>query len=73
MITRDEINKKLVEAVKVDPKFGCALTGLVVGVTRQAIKALDELEQGYDRIEVVTTSGELVQMYVAPERSDSEQ
>lgn len=54
----------IVEAVKVDKKFGCALTGLIVDVDPQYWEMLDRLESGYTREIVETTDREKVFMYV---------
>lgn len=70
------VGDHIVQARKVDPDMGAALTGLVVdvperlevasypGIERDNIKRLDSLEGGYDRVEVKTTGGEVCQMYI---------
>lgn len=73
----------IVQAKKVDPKMGAALTGLVVEVPETLaydhkegeydnIERLDALETGYDRVIVQTTAGHECWMYCEKERVASE-
>lgn len=79
------VGEHIVQARRVDPEMNAALTGLVVDVPPTMprpygasgvvdnIKRLDELETGYDRVMVHTTSGQECQMYVERERSEDRQ
>lgn len=61
------VGHHIVQAVPVESD-GIRLTGLVVDMDPDKWGALDNLEGGYDRILVETTSKEMVNMYVAPVR-----
>ena len=62
------VGSRIVQAVEVgEPSI--ALTGLTVDMNPEGWERLDRLEGGYDRKIVQTTSGEMVNMYVAPERA----
>ena len=59
------IGGTIVKAVQSDiPRV--ALTGLLVDVPTRKLPAIDQLEVGYDRIKVMTTSGFVAFMYVEP-------
>ena len=58
------IGDQIVEAVKVDKAYHCALTGLTVDMNPELWDRLDRLEAGYNREIVKTTDGEKVYMYV---------
>lgn len=72
------VGDHIVQACKVDGEVGASLTGLVVDVPerfkspvtnmeRDNIERLDALEGGYDRVQVVTTSGVKCWMYAERE------
>lgn len=64
------VGSYIAQAVRVDPQAGLCLTGLTVDVDPDKWESLDRLESGYERIEVITTSGEQAYMYA--ERSTDE-
>lgn len=61
----------IVRAVRI-PGNGLSLTGVVTTPDQTQWDRLDALEGGYDRVEVTTTNGERVYMYVDPEIEDEE-
>jgi hypothetical protein len=58
------IGNAIVQAVPVDSRFNCALTGLLVDIPIDQWDKLDLLEGGYDRIIIKTTGGHEAYMYV---------
>lgn len=56
----------IVQAVRTDIE-GAALTGVTAYVPTTSLLRLDNTEAGYKRIEVTTTSGDRVYMYVHPD------
>lgn len=62
------VGHRIVTAVPVQEQSAC-LTGLTVDIDPRMWERTDQLESGYDRKLVQTTSNEQVYMYVQPERN----
>lgn len=58
---------KQLDIVEAIPDEEADLTGLLVEITPYGWESLDQMESGYDRIEVETTLGEACYMYVRKE------